>query len=153
MNEQQIKDLIEKEVAKQLNDKKTKHFIFGNKKRISAGKRVVLQNTLFNVMSGEIHIGDYAFFGHNCMVLTGSHDVYKTNYARQKAIPETGNDIVIGEGAWIGSGVTIIGPATIGKNTVIGAGSIVLPGTYRANSFYAGYPAKFIKDIKIEETK
>jgi len=149
MDEKDIKELIEQEVTRQLNDKKNRYHIFGNKKKVHAGKRVVLQNTLFNVMSGEIHIGDYAFFGHNCMVLTGSHDITETNYARQKAVPESGNDIIIGKGVWIGSGAIIIGPTTIGENSVIGAGSVVLPGKYESNSFYAGYPATFKKEIKL----
>lgn len=153
MDEKDIKELIEQEVTRQLKDKKNKYHIFGNKKKVHAGERVVLQNTLFNVISGEIHIGDYAFFGHNCMVLTGSHDITETNnYARQKAVPQSGNDIIIGKGVWIGSGAIVIGPATIGENSVIGAGSVVLPGKYESNSFYAGYPAKYIKNIDIDKT-
>ena len=37
------------------------------------GKKVAAANTLFNVASGSISVGDYTIFGQNVMVLTGRH--------------------------------------------------------------------------------
>lgn len=142
-----IKKLIENEVAKQLAEEKKKFYIFGKKSRLNVGEKCVLQNTLFNTMSGTIHIGDYSFFGHNCMALTGSHDINQRNLGRQKAVPKLGNDIRIGKGVWIGSGTIIIGPCEIGDNSVIAAGSLLLPGQYQENSMFAGSPATFKKEV------
>ena len=72
------------------------HTIVGMKNRLHVGKNVKLQNTIFNVWSGEIIIGDYSFFGHNSCVVTGTHDIRLTDIKRQKAVPESGRDIFIG---------------------------------------------------------
>lgn len=54
----------------------------------------------------------------------------------------------IKSGAWIGGHSIILKGVTIGKNSVIGAGSIVthdIPD----NEVWAGNPAKYIKKFKI----
>ena len=56
-------------------------------------------------------------------------------------------DIIIEDGVWIASGVIIIGPCKIGKNSVIGSGSIVVKDIPPL-TFAAGNPAKVIKTIK-----
>lgn len=127
------------------------HTIVGMKNRLHVGKNVKLQNTIFNVWSGEIIIGDYSFFGHNSCVVTGTHDIRLTDIKRQKAVPESGRDIFIGTSVWISTNVTIIGPCTIGDNSVIAAGSVLLPGKYPANSLFAGNPAVFKKKIDLTE--
>lgn len=62
-------------------------------------------------------------------------------YDLEKARP-----IIIGDGCWIASNVTICGGVTIGKNTVIGAGSVVtkdIPEGVLA----AGNPCRVIREI------
>jgi acetyltransferase-like isoleucine patch superfamily enzyme len=59
------------------------------------------------------------------------------------------NEVVIGEGAWIGENVCIIG-ASVGKNSVIGANSVVtknIPDYCVA----VGSPAKVIKKYNFEK--
>lgn len=54
--------------------------------------------------------------------------------------------IVIEDNVWIGAGVHIMGGVTIGRNSVIGAGSVVtkdVPG----NVIAAGVPCKVIREI------
>lgn len=148
MINEEIKNFIKEEISKHLSQKKAKHSIFGKKERFKTGSQVVLQNTLFNVMSGTIFVDDYSFFGHNCMVITGTHDFRTYNRERQLAVPKNNNDIYIGKGVWIGSGSIIIGPTRIGDNSVIAAGSIVLPGSYDSNCIFAGNPAKLKKNIE-----
>jgi len=56
-------------------------------------------------------------------------------------------DIYIKNGAWIASGVIITGPVTIGENSVIGSGSVVvkdIPDSVLA----VGNPARVVKKIK-----
>jgi acetyltransferase-like isoleucine patch superfamily enzyme len=84
-----------------------------------------VNNALFNVASGKITVEDYVLFGHNVCLLTGSHDYRKVELERHLSIPDSGKDITIKRGAWIASNVIIIGPCTIGENSVIGAGSLV----------------------------
>lgn len=59
---------------------------------------------------------------------------------------------VIGDGAFIGSGTTLVAPVIIGKGAITGAGSVVLRGRdVPDGSVVAGVPAAFIK--KKEEKK
>ena len=48
-------------------------YVHGNKSRIKIGKNCSTMNTIFNSISGDISIGNDTIFGHNCMVLTGTH--------------------------------------------------------------------------------
>lgn len=123
-----------------------KHRIWGDSSRFSIGKNVRLNNAVINTVSGKVIIRDHAFMGHNVSLLTGAHDYRQTGLARQTAVPESGRDIVIGEGVWVASNSTIIGPCEIGENAVIGACSFVT-GKIPPNSVYAGVPAKFIRQI------
>jgi acetyltransferase-like isoleucine patch superfamily enzyme len=123
-------------------------YIWGpDKARLHLGKNVSTVNTLFNVASGHIYIGDNTFFGHNCMVLTGYHqfiDGQRAKLSGNVEIIREGNDIVIGCGCWIASGSIITRRVTIGDNVIIGAGSVVTRDI-PSNCFAAGVPAIVIK--------
>lgn len=123
--------------------------IWGDEKRVQIGKLADITNALLNTQSGKITIGDYSFCGHQVMILTGTHDYHKYNKERMTAIPEEGGDITIGEGVWISSGVTILGPCTIGDHAVIAAGSVVTPHTnIPPKTLFLGSPARFVKNIE-----
>lgn len=102
---------------------------------------------LVNVLldgGAQITIGDWVFFGHDCMVLTGEHDYTKKRKERiHSANP---HPIIIKDGVWIASGSIILGGVTIGEDSVIGAGSVVTHDV-PANQLWAGNPARFIKNI------
>lgn len=53
---------------------------------------------------------------------------------------------IIGNNVDIGSNVVIIGPITIGENSIIGAGSVVVKDV-ESNSIVAGNPVKLIKKL------
>ncbi len=93
----------------------------------------------------QVTIGDYVFFGHRVMVLTGMHDYTKFGQARQDAV--TSKPVTIKTGAWICSGAIILPGVTVGEHAVVAAGSVVtrdvLPYTV-----VGGNPAKVIKEIK-----
>lgn len=118
----------------------------GGVEKVVLGRNVKLVNTLLNVASGSIFIGDNAFFGHNVMVLTGSHEILKTGIERHN-YPEEGRDIRIGRGVWIASGAIILGPCEIGDNAVVSAGAVVCGGVLEPNSVYAGVPARKVRQI------
>ena len=53
--------------------------------------------------------------------------------------------VVIGEGCFLGDDSIILKGTTLGKNVVVGAGSVV-SGTFPDNVIIAGNPARIIKD-------
>lgn len=103
-----------------------------------------VNNATFNLSSGSIRIEDWAFFGHEVKVLTGTHDATRFNRERQTAVPRKGRDITIKQGAWICTGATIIGPCTIGEHAVVAAGSVVTHDV-PAYAVVGGAPARIIK--------
>ena len=123
-----------------------KYLVHGNKARLHIHPSAVVNNALFNVGSGDITVGEYAFFGHNVSVLTGTHDIAKFGRERQLAIPRSGRDIVIGEGAWVASNALVLGPCVIGAHAVVGGGSLVI-GDVAPYTIVAGVPAKVLRTI------
>ena len=122
-------------------------YVHGDSRRLRLGQRCSIMNTLFNTVSGEIHVGDDTLFSHNCMVLTGTHRFHggeraglsgRSDFAE---VPLSGRDVVIGRGCFIGAGSIVIGPVTIGDNVRIGAGSVVTRNI-PAGAFAAGIPAE-----------
>ena len=107
------------------------------------GVSVSLVNTLLDC-NAQITIGDYVSFGHDCQILTGTHDYTLKGKERQDSVRK--EPITIKNGAWICSRAIILPGVTIGENSVVGAGSVVthdIPD----NEMWAGVPAKFIKKI------
>ncbi len=89
--------------------------------RLHIHPTAIVNNALFNVSGGEITIGEYAFFGHEVAVLTGTHDVTKFGRERQTTFPRAGRDVVIEERAWVASHAMVLGPVRIGKHAVVAA--------------------------------
>jgi acetyltransferase-like isoleucine patch superfamily enzyme len=91
-------------------------------------------------------VGEYAFFGHNVSVLTGTHDFTKFGAERQVAVPKSGRDVFIEEGAWISSNAIVVAPCRIGAHAVVGVGSLVL-GDVEPYTVVAGSPARVLRTI------
>jgi len=122
------------------------HIFGGDKTRVRLHPSVKPMNTLFNVSSGTITVEKDVTFGHNVCVLTGWHDPAQRGLARSQEWAKEGHDIVIREGVWLASNVTVIGPAEIGAHAVIAAGAVVT-GNLPARVMAGGVPAKVIKEI------
>ena len=119
----------------------------GDWTKVFVGRNVKLVNTLLNVTSGTITIGDDTFFGHGVSLLTGTHETGRTAAARQD-FPSEGHDIMIGKGVWIASGATVLGPCTIEDDVVVAAGAVIVGGTLERGGVYAGIPARKVKSIR-----
>ena len=68
-----VKRLITFYFKKHMEYYYTHHYCHGDPSRLHLGKSISTSNTLFNLSSGNIYIGNHTIFGHNCMVLTGKH--------------------------------------------------------------------------------
>jgi len=122
------------------------HAIHGPQERLSVGLRTDLNDTVFNTMGGRIKVGDYSFFGHGCMVLTGRHD-YTSFLEDRRSHKDHGGDVIIGQGVWIGSGAILLGPLRIGDHAVIGAGALVTHDC-EPGGIYLGVPARLTKTLE-----
>ena len=135
-----------RQAGPQAHEDMYKYLVHGDRARLHIHPTAVVNNALFNVGSGDITVGEYAFFGHGVSVLTGTHDINKFGRERQLAIPRSGRDIVIGEGAWLASNVLVLGPCVIGAHAVVGGGSLVL-GDVAPYTIVAGSPARVVRTI------
>ena len=93
---------------------------------------------------GGIYIGENSLIGHNVILATLNHNV--DPYNRADLYPKP---IHIGKRVWVGSGSIVLPGITIGDNSIVGAGSVVTKDI-PPNTIYAGNPAKFIKNIDIQ---
>jgi acetyltransferase-like isoleucine patch superfamily enzyme len=120
--------------------------VYGDPARLHLSPTSIVNNALFNLSSGEVTVGDYAFFGHNVSVLTGTHDWTTFGAERQVTVPDSGRDVVIEEGVWVSSNAIIVAPCRIGAHAVVGVGSLVLRDV-EPYTVVAGNPARVIRTI------
>lgn len=124
------------------------HRLFGPADRLSVAEDAIVNDVLFNTVSGRIVVEPAAFFGHDVAILTGTCDVRATGLARHQAVPTDGHDITIEAGAWIGSRATVLGPCRIGAHAVVAAGALVREDV-APGSIVAGVPARPIGSIVV----
>ena len=94
---------------------------------------------------GRIVIGKGTWIAPNVGLITSNHKFSDLNlhYPPQ--------DIIIGEGCWIGMNSMILPGVELGANTVVGAGSVVTHSFVEGDCIIAGNPAIIIrKGIKCE---
>ena len=116
---------------------------------------------------GRINIGDYCLIcpgvrigsakeisiADNCMVAQGAyitdsdwHDIYNRIVPSSRSAP-----IRIEENAWIGDSAIVCKGVTIGRNSIVGAGAVVV-SDIPPNTIAAGNPARVVKHLDPEET-
>lgn len=121
--------------------------LHGDPARLRIHPTAIVNDALFNVSGGSVTIEQYAFFGHQVAMLTGSHDVRKFGRERQTTLVPSGRDIVVQEGVWIASHSVVVGPAVVGAHSVVAAGSLVV-GDVEPFTIVAGRPAKLLRRIE-----
>lgn len=92
-------------------------------------------------------IGNNVIFGPAPTIVTGDHriDVIgKPIFLSYEKLPENDAPVVIEDDVWIGAHVTILKGVTIGRGSVIAAGSVVNKST-QPYSISGGVPVKTIK--------
>ncbi len=117
---------------------------------IAVGKNVVLRpgTKLFAVPHpdglGDITIEDNVLIGSDVHVYVSNHrfddptrDIYFQGHTEPRPV-------ILRQGAWVGAGVIILPGVTIGRNAVIGAGSVVTKSV-PDYCIAAGSPARVLK--------
>lgn len=92
-----------------------------------------------------IHLADDVFVGPN---VTFTND----KFPRSKQYPAEFPKTTIGRGASIGANATILPGISIGEGALVGAGSVVTADVL-AGTLVVGNPARFVRNLSVDETK
>jgi maltose O-acetyltransferase len=130
------------------------------------GRNTILEPPFFCTYGGNIYVGDHVYLnvlctildcnevriGHHVMIGPGVH-IYTAAHHLQ-AEPriqglEVARPVVIEDNVWIGGSAILLPGVTIGRNAVVGAGSVV-SRSVPANRVVAGNPARLIRKIEQE---
>lgn len=114
--------------------------LFFNKSTVKIGKGNIINHTCR--ISCDIEIGDFNIL--NGSVSLG-HDVKLGNYNVLQPDVRISGETIIGDKNFFGVRSTGLQQITIGSNTRIGAGSIVMRNT-KDNKTYFGVPARIMKE-------
>jgi acetyltransferase-like isoleucine patch superfamily enzyme len=96
------------------------------------------------ITGGTIKIGANCDIAPRCTIHAGSHQLGFNN--RRAGNAYTGK-IIIGDGSWVGTNVTILAGTELGKGTIVAAGALVVAGKYPENVLLAGIPARINKKL------
>ena len=107
------------------------------------GNDVYANYNLTIVDDGHVYVGNKVMFGPNVVIATANHPIEPS--LRDKAL-QYNKDVYIGDNVWIGAGVIIVPGIRIGKNSVIGAGSVVTKDIPN-NVVAVGNPCKILRKI------
>jgi hypothetical protein len=85
-----VREAVGAQLATMIKDPLHQPLIYGDATRLHIPPTALVNNALFNLSSGEITVGQHAFFGHNVAILTGTHDFTQFGADRQVHRPEVG---------------------------------------------------------------
>jgi maltose O-acetyltransferase len=91
----------------------------------------------------RVKIGDNVMFGPNVHIYTATHPLKAEERIAGKDI---GKPVEIGENVWIGGCAIVCAGVKIGKNTTIGAGSVVTKDIPE-NVLAAGNPCRVLREL------
>ncbi len=114
---------------------------------IGNGTRIGLGNTLI----GPIKVGNDIMFAQN-IVASGLNHGYEDISMSIHDQPVTTAQITIEDEAWIGANAVIVAGVTVGKHSIVAAGSVVTKSV-PPYSIVAGNPARIIKQYNPDSKK
>ena len=113
---------------------------------IIADRVVIGSHANIRASGGEIHIGHDCLLAQQVSLIASGHTVSTQGLYRDAPWDTIKTGVFIDENVWIGAGVTVLPGCTIGRNAVVGAGSVVTK-SIPANEVWAGIPAKYLRTI------
>lgn len=93
------------------------------------------------IITVNVDIGDHVILNLSCTV---GHDTIIKDYCSFMPTVNISGEVVIEEAVFVGTGTKIINQTSIGKNTIVGAGAVVVK-PIPENCTAVGLPAKPIK--------
>ncbi len=119
---------------------------------ISLGSNSLINMNCTLLDTGKIVIGKNVLIGPDVKIYTAVHPVLPderiyTDETGREAIRTKTAPVIIGNNVWIGGGAILLSGVTIGDNTVIGAGSVVTKAI-PANAVACGNPCTVKRILK-----
>lgn len=112
-------------------------------RHVHFGSYIYANSNLTLVDDGHIYIGDRVMLGPNVTIATANHPI--NSELREKGL-QYNKDVHIDENTWIAANVVIVPGIRIGKNVVIGAGSVVTKDI-PDNVVAVGNPCHILREI------
>lgn len=140
LREQILRELFGR-VGKEINIEPTFRCDYGY--NISVGEKFYANFGCVMLDVVPITIGDEVLFAPNVQLLAASHPL---DPAERASGQEFGAPITIGSRVWLGGGVIVCPGVTIGNNTTIGAGSVVVRDI-PDNVVAVGNPCRVLRKI------
>jgi serine acetyltransferase len=135
-----------------INGKCSFEFGYMEEPTLRIGDHVAIGHSASFTIGREVTIGNWVFIGPRAEIFdTPGHPVDpELRRAGSRALPEDVKPIHIGDGAWIGRAAIIFPGVTIGENSVVAAGAVVMSNV-PAYVVVAGNPARQIAKINRKE--
>lgn len=117
------------------------------------GKNLSIAPSSINCLQSDIYlqnrqnkvsIGENCYIAQHCGIITEQHNVYNLDEHVK------GQDVIIGDGCWIGMNSVIMPGVVLGNHTIVGANSVVTKSFEKGNVVLGGTPAKIIKQLEAD---
>ena len=115
----------------------------GPEGKLEIGERAYINYGCSISASKHVKIGAYCSIGTYCMLIDNDFHMLE---ADKRDIRPPSQPIILEDNVWLGGRVIVLRGVTIGKNSVVAAGSVVTKDI-PPNMIAAGVPAKVIKPI------
>jgi maltose O-acetyltransferase len=111
--------------------------------QISVGARTFINYGAVVLDAAEVMIGDDVQIGPGVQLITALHPLDPVERRRGT---ETAKPVIVGDGAWLSTGVIVLPGVSIGADAVVGAGSVVTKDM-PAGHLCFGNPCRVIREI------
>ena len=147
--ENETKDAIYKQMFGSIGDQVSIDIDFRCEygKNIHIGNKVIINMNCTFLDNGVINIGDNVMIAPDVRIYTATHSVILSermpvrSNSKASICDTIACPVTIESGVWIGGGAVILPGVTIGRNSVIGAGSVVTK-SIPENSIAVGNPCR-----------
>jgi maltose O-acetyltransferase len=114
--------------------------------RLTVERNAFISNDCLIDCSADVTIGADVAIGARTSLLSSGHDL--TDPGR-RAGARTMQPIVIGDGAWLGAGSTVLPGLSVGPGVVVAAAAVVTRSCAE-HGLYAGVPARRLRDLPVD---